>query len=80
MSLWHLNLVLGGLYVVTMKAHFQPQQIPYKFTFKHKFYDIHYMKNDDNIFKLEKETFLILLLSSVNQMKVASLFLNLKTI
>ena len=28
MSLWHLNLVLGGLYVVTMKAHFQPQQIP----------------------------------------------------
>ena len=38
------------------------------------------MKNDDNIFKLEKKTFLILLLSSVNQMKVASLFLNLKTI
>ena len=38
------------------------------------------MKNDDNIFKLEKETFLTLLLSSVNQMKVASLFLNLKTI
>ena len=28
MSLWHLNLVLGGLYVVTMKAHFQPQRIP----------------------------------------------------
>ena len=41
------------------------------------FYDIDHMKNDDSIFKLEKET---LLLSSVNQMKVASLFLNLKTI